>query len=351
MSQEMWVYIDHYMDQAALLSWETLGAAQSLARELNANVTAVMIGTKSEKISQTAFAYGADEVIILRGQDLQEYIPETYTTLLGRLLEKRTAPSVILFPATSRGREVAAMLSVDLRTGLLGDAVRIDINMNGQMVVTRPTYAGKVWAKVVCETAPVLITVQKGAYGPPVPKPDKIGTPIHLDDLGKIENIPTRVVSYAPAENTINLVDAKVIVSGGRGVANCPDLNPPLGTPVEEVEAWRGQQGFKLLTELAGVLNGAVGASRAAVDAGYAPYSRQIGQTGKVVSPNLYIACGISGMIQHLAGMRTSKVVVAINRDPQAPIFELARFGVVGDLFQIIPALTEACRKRIHGPE
>ncbi len=347
MSPEVWVYIDHYKDQAVSLSWETLGAARSLALALNASVTAVMIEAKSEKVGQTAFTFGADEVIILESPDCQEYTPEPYATLLGRLLEKRTSPSAILFPATSRGRELAAMLAVDLKTGLLADAAQIEINMNDKIVVTRPTYAGKVWARVVCETAPVLITVQKGAYAPPEQQPEKAGTPILLEDLGKIENSPTRVVGYTPPENTINLTDAKVIVSGGRGMANCPDLNPPPGTSAEEVEAWRGQEGFKLLSDLAGVLNGAVGASRAAVDAGYAPYARQIGQTGKVVSPDLYIACGISGMIQHLAGMRTSKVIVAINQDPQAPIFELARFGVVGDLFQIVPALTEACRKRI----
>jgi electron transfer flavoprotein alpha subunit len=138
-----------------------------------------------------------------------------------------------------------------------------------------------------------------------------------------------------------------VIVSGGRGVSNTPTLTPPPGLDEKQAEIWKAQQGFKLIGDLALVLHAAVGASRAAVDAGYIPYAHQVGQTGKVVSPDLYIACGISGAIQHQAGMRTSKVIIAINRDPEAPIFKLARYGVVGDLYAILPALTEAFRKRL----
>jgi electron transfer flavoprotein alpha subunit len=160
-------------------------------------------------------------------------------------------------------------------------------------------------------------------------------------------DIPTKVESYSTAEVGVSLTDANVIVSGGRGVSNNPNLTPPAGLDEKQAEIWRAQQGFKLIGDLAQVLHAAVGASRAAVDAGYVPYSHQVGQTGKVVSPNLYVACGISGAIQHQAGMRSSKVIVAINRDPEAPIFKLARFGVVGDLYTIVPALTEALRKRL----
>jgi electron transfer flavoprotein alpha subunit len=145
----------------------------------------------------------------------------------------------------------------------------------------------------------------------------------------------------------VSLNDAGTIVSGGRGISNNPTLTPPGGMDEKQAEIWRAQEGFKLIGELASVLGAAVGASRAAVDAGYIPYEHQVGQTGKVVSPNLYIACGISGAIQHQAGMRTSKVIVAINKDPEAPIFKLARFGVVGDLFTVVPALTDEFRKRL----
>jgi electron transfer flavoprotein alpha subunit len=159
--------------------------------------------------------------------------------------------------------------------------------------------------------------------------------------------IATRVVEYSQAEGQVSLADAGVIVSGGRGMANNPSLTPPSGMDEKQAEIWRAQQGFKMLGELAAVLGGAVGASRAAVDAGYIPYAHQVGQTGKVVTPDLYIACGISGAIQHQAGMRNSKLIVAINKDAEAPIFKLSRFGVVGDLFAILPPLTEAFRKRL----
>ncbi len=155
------------------------------------------------------------------------------------------------------------------------------------------------------------------------------------------------MTGYTEAGGGVSLTDANVIVSGGRGVSNNPALTPPAGLDEKQAEIWRAQQGFKLIGELAAVLGGAVGASRAAVDAGYIPYAHQVGQTGKVVSPDLYIACGISGAIQHQAGMRTSKMIVAINKDPEAPIFKLARFGVVGDLYAIVPALTEAFKKRL----
>jgi electron transfer flavoprotein alpha subunit len=159
--------------------------------------------------------------------------------------------------------------------------------------------------------------------------------------------ISTKVSGYTASEGGVSLSDASVIVSGGRGVSNNPTLTPPPGLDEKGAEIWRAQQGFKLVRDLALILGGAVGASRAAVDAGYIPYNHQVGQTGKVVSPDVYIACGISGAIQHQAGMRSSKVIVAINRDPDAPIFKLARYGIVGDLYTFLPALTDAFRIRL----
>jgi electron transfer flavoprotein alpha subunit len=155
------------------------------------------------------------------------------------------------------------------------------------------------------------------------------------------------VTGYTEAGGGVSLTDASVIVSGGRGVSNNPALTPPGGLDEKQAEIWRAQEGFKLIGDLASVLGAAVGASRAAVDAGYIPYAHQVGQTGKVVSPDLYIACGISGAIQHQAGMRTSKMIVAINKDPEAPIFKMARYGAVGDLHAIVPALTDAFKKRL----
>ena len=168
----------------------------------------------------------------------------------------------------------------------------------------------------------------------------KAGQVLRRKSKPKPNRLP-KVEGYALTESAVSVTDAGVIVSGGRGVSNNPSLTPPAGMDEKQAEIWRAQQGFKLVGELASVLGGAVGASRAAVDGGYIPYSHQVGQTGKVVSPDLYIACGISGAIQHIVGIRSAKLVVAINKDPDAPIFKVARYGVVGDLFQILPALTE----------
>jgi electron transfer flavoprotein alpha subunit len=215
----------------------------------------------------------------------------------------------------------------------------------GSIVATRPIYAGKLLAReVIRQQRPQILTLRGRAFPMPQADPSRTGTVTSLAVSGEAV---TEVLGYTEAGGGASLSDANIIVSGGRGVANNPALTPPAEVADEKAqEIWRAQQGFRMLGELAAALGAAVGASRAAVDAGYIPYVHQVGQTGKVVSPNLYIACGISGAIQHLAGMRTAKTVVAINKDPEAPIFKLARFGVVGDLHQVVPALTQAFRER-----
>ena len=189
-----------------------------------------------------------------------------------------------------------------------------------------------------------MATIRGRAFPKPNREEGKSGTITKVEAKGEPKST---VEGYSASESAVNLGDAGIIVSGGRGVSNNPSLTPPAGMDEKQAEIWRAQQGFALITELANVLGGAVGASRAAVDAGYIPYSHQVGQTGKVVTPDLYIACGISGAVQHLVGMRNAKLVVAINKDSDAPIFKQARYGVVGDLFQIVPALTEALKKKL----
>jgi electron transfer flavoprotein alpha subunit len=267
---------------------------------------------------------------------------EPYASTLSALAASQS-PDLILFPTTARTRELAAMTAIDLNTGVLTDLMALEAN-GDQLVATRPIYEGKVLEKVVCSGKPVLATIRGRAFPKPEAETGKSGT------VTKVEvkaDALTEVAGYSASESAVNLGDAGVIVSGGRGVSNNPSLQPPAGMDEKQAELWRAQQGFALVTELANVLGGAVGASRAAVDAGYIPYSHQVGQTGKVVTPDLYIACGISGAIQHLVGMRNAKLVVAINKDSDAPIFKQARYGVVGDLFQIVPALTEAFRKKL----
>jgi electron transfer flavoprotein alpha subunit len=219
------------------------------------------------------------------------------------------------------------------------------LEANGdQIIVTRPIYEGKILEKAMCSGKPVMATIRGRAFPKPDADSSKSGTATKIE--AKTEALTT-VEGYSASESAVNLGDAGVIVSGGRGVSNNPSLQPPAGMDERQAEIWRAHQGFALITELANVLGGAVGASRAAVDGGYIPYSHQVGQTGKVVTPDLYIACGISGAVQHLVGMRNAKVIVAINKDADAPVFKQARYGVVGDLFQVVPALTEAFKKKL----
>lgn len=350
MSNKIWVYIDQFKGQPHLASWEALGAGRSLAGALGGGVTAggvtaIIFGAGAKDIAIDAFYHGADEVLVADDATLTDYRAEPYTSLLAKLA-KEAAPDVILFPTTTRGREVAAMAAVDLNTGVMPDVTALDVQ-DGNIVVTRPVYAGKLVAKAVCTARPQLITTRIRAFPKPEADPSRTGTPTQVSPVLVEEAIQTKVTGYTEAGGGVSLIDANVIVSGGRGVSNNPALTPPAGLDEKQAEIWRAQEGFKLIGSLAEVLGAAVGASRAAVDAGYIPYAHQVGQTGKVVSPDLYIACGISGAIQHQAGMRTSKMIVAINKDPEAPIFKMARYGTVGDLYAIVPALTEAFKKRL----
>ncbi len=342
MSNKIWVYIDHFKGEALPASWEAIGAGKALAEKLGGGVTALVFGSGVEGLAQKAFEYGADEVLLADSPALADYRPETYTSTLSKLASDQN-PSVILLPTTTRGREIAGMAAVDLETGVLVDVVALDVE-GDRVVATRPIYAGKLLQKTLCASDPQIITLRGRAFPRPEPEAGRSGTLTKVEAAG--EALAT-VEGYQESEGGVSLTDAGIIVSGGRGTANNPALTPPDGMDEKEAEIWKAQQGFKMLGELASVLGGAVGASRAAVDAGYIPYAHQVGQTGKVVSPDLYIACGISGAIQHLAGMRTSKIIVAINKDPEAPIFKVARYGVVGDMHQIVPALTEAFKKKL----
>jgi electron transfer flavoprotein alpha subunit len=345
MSNNVWVYIDHFKGQALPASWEALGAAQSLADQLGTGVAALVFGHQVEQLAQEAGQYGAGEVLLADDPVLADYRPEPFVSLIAKLAGE-SSPEVLLFPTTSRGRELAGMAAIDLNTGVLVDVTELEVR-DGIVIATRPVYAGKLLAKVETSARPQIITVRVRAF----PKANQDTS--RTADIRRVEaglgedSVLTKVLDYAEAGVGVSLTDAAVIVSGGRGISNNPALQSPAGLDEREAEIWRAQEGFKLVGELAQVLNGAMGASRAAVDAGYVPYQHQVGQTGKVVAPDLYIACGISGAIQHLAGMRNSKLIVAINKDPEAPIFRLARYGVVGDLHHILPALTEAFRKRL----
>ena len=331
------VYIDHFKGEVQPASWEALGLAKSLG-----TTSAVVFGSGVDAIAKAAFEYGADEVLVADDPALTDYRAEPYASTLSALASSQS-PDLILFPTTARTRELAAMTAIDLNTGALTDATGLEAN-GDEILATRPIYEGKLLEKTVCSSKPVIATIRARAFPKPEAEASKSGTATKVEVQAEAL---TEVLGYSASESAVNLGDAGVIVSGGRGVSNNPSLQPPAGLDEKQAELWRAQQGFALITELANVLGGAVGASRAAVDAGYIPYASQVGQTGKVVAPDLYIACGISGAIQHLAGIRAAKTVVAVNKDADAPIFKVARYGVVGDLFQIVPALTEAFKKKL----
>jgi electron transfer flavoprotein alpha subunit len=345
MSGKVLVTIDQFKGQALPASWEVLSAAYALAAKLGTDVIALVLGTNAKKVAEETFLYGPEQVFYCDDPSLNDYRAEPYNAVVVKVAKEQGA-EVLLFPTTIRGRELAAMSAVDLGGGVMPDVSAVDVE-NGKVVATRQVYSGKLVAKSVCERTPAVITTRGRAFKKPQGDSSRSGTPTKVEAVIPENEIATKVTGYAAAEGGVSLTDANVIVSGGRGVANNPALTPPAGMDEKQAEIWRAQQGFKLVGDLASVLGAAVGASRAAVDAGYIPYSHQVGQTGKVVAPNLYIACGISGAIQHQAGMRSSKVIVAVNKDAEAPIFKMARYGVAGDLYAILPALTEAMRSRL----
>ena len=331
------VYVDHFKGEIQPASWEAIGLGKTLG-----SVSAVVFGSGVEAVVKAAFEYGADEVFVANDPSLEDFRAEPYASTFSALASSQN-PDLILFPITARTRELAAMSAVDLNTGVLTDISALEMD-GDNLIATRPIYEGKVLEKTVCSARPVMASIRPRFFPKSERDESKSG------EATKVEvksDALTTIEGYSASEAAVNLGDAPVIVSGGRGVSNNPSLTPPEGMDDAEAEIWRAHQGFALIGDLANVLGGAVGASRAAVDGGYIPYAHQVGQTGKVVTPDLYIACGISGAIQHLVGMRNSKVVVAINKDADAPIFTQARYGVVGDLFVFVPALTEAFKKKL----
>jgi electron transfer flavoprotein alpha subunit len=329
-----WVYIDHFKGEVQPGSWEALGLGKTFGA-----VSAIVLGSGVDAVVKAAFEYGADEVIVADDAALADYRAEPYASTLSALASAST-PDLILLPTTARTRELAAMCAVDLNSGVLTDISALeadgDPSTSLRLVITRPIYEGKVLEKTICSAKPQFITLRSRAFAKPAAQAGRTGT---LTKAEAKADAKSTVEGYSATETAVNLGDASIIVSGGRGVSN----NPSLGLD----EKATAQKGFELVGELATVLGGAVGASRAAVDGGYITYAHQVGQTGKVVAPDLYIAAGISGAIQHLVGMRNAKLIVAINKDAEAPIFQQARYGVVGDLFAIVPALTAAMRKKL----
>lgn len=325
-TKDILVYIESDGDgKAKNAGLELLGLGRELASAQGGRLTALVIGEKPDAAARTAGEYGAETVSIVAGPEYRDYSTENYAAALCRVIEKHK-PAAVLAGATLQGRDLLPRAAAHLETGLAQDCVSVGYDAeNACLAGTRPAYTGGLFETVeIQQTRPQLFTVRPGVCKKPEPgenRAELVAENIHF----ALSHTKLLEVVAEAAGNLVDLEGADYIVSGGRGVGS--------------------EEGFAPLQELAKVLGGEVGASRAAVDAGWIPGTHQVGQTGKTVAPKLYIACGISGAVQHLAGMSGSKCIVAVNKDPDAPIFQIADYGIVGNLFDVVPLLTEEIRK------
>lgn len=327
--KNVWVFIESFEDQPKSVGLELLGQGRRLADELGQKLVAVALGRDTTELARASALYGADQVITVDGEEYAGYSADAYGYAFLKLVDKYK-PNVILIGATVNGRDLGSKLAVSLRTGLTADCTALRVDEETKNIVwERPAFGGNLYAQILCATTrPQMGTCRPGAFKMPPERPENhpecIRESIHVPQ----DSLRTRVLEFVKAAKSgeIPLGQAQVIVSGGRGMKNA--------------------ENFALLRELADALGGTVGCSRAAVDAGWMPQSRQVGQTGTTVSPRLYIACGISGAIQHITGMSESDTIVAINKDESAPIFEVADYCIVGDLFEVIPAILKELKAR-----
>lgn len=318
--KDVLVFAEQKDGKAIHVAYELLGAGRRLADELGAKVLAVLLGA-DEAEAQELIKWGADKVIVCSDTSLEKFNDDTYSEMLAKIIDEHK-PSIVLAGATPVGRSFIPRVAARLRTGLTADCTSLEIDKETRhLLQVRPAFGGNIMATILCPNyRPQMATVRprvmkKGEYNT-----GRTGEIIQAS-LGNIKS-RTKVIDFVKevSEVSVNLHEADIIVAGGRGIG--------------------GEKGYKMLQELAEALGGSVGASRAAVDEGWIPYSHQVGQTGKTVNPRIYIACGISGAVQHLVGMQSSDIIIAINKNPEAPIFNVATYGIAGDLFEIVPLLT-----------
>ncbi len=327
-TKDLWVLIETKEDGSAQnVGLELLNPGRMLADKQGGALVAIVIGNNVDESVKAASAYGADKVIVVEGEEYQRYTTDAYATALVTLVEKY-GPTSMMIGATPHGRDLGPRVSCRLQTGLTADCTALDIDEeSGNVAWTRPAFGGNLMATILCpDHRPQIGTVRPGVFkkaDPTEGKAEIIREDIHVAP----DQIRTKLLESIKeaAGEMVDLEGAEIIVSGGRGVG--------------------GPEGFAPVKELADALGGVVGTSRAAVDAGWIAHAHQVGQTGKTVGPKLYVACGISGAIQHVAGMSSSDCIVAINKDPDAPIFDIADYGIVGDLFEVLPILTAEVKK------
>lgn len=318
MSQQCVLAIAEQSDAAfRKITYEVLSEGRRIADSLGCSLTAVVLGA-GEDISKELGEYGADRILVADNQVLREYVNDAYTNAIADIIDKENPCSVIL-GASTQGKDLSARIAARINAPMAMDCVAVRVE-NGNLVVTRPMYGGKILADVALDGNPQIVAIRPNSMS--IVKAAGAGSVEKLDvDVGKTD---LTFIEKKMETGKVELTEADVIISGGRGI---------------------GGSDFSVIEELADLLGGAVGASRSAVDEGWRSLSDQVGQTGKVVSPNLYVACGISGAIQHIAGMSSSRVIVAINKDPDAPIFSKADYGIVGDLFEIVPLIIDEIKR------
>ncbi|MDD4715355.1 MAG: electron transfer flavoprotein subunit alpha/FixB family protein [Oscillospiraceae bacterium] len=327
-NKNLWVYVECAEGHPKKVGLELLGEGKKLAGKIREALVAVLIGHHMDEAAKECIAYGADQVIVVDHQQYAHYKTDPYTNALYTLMEKYR-PNIMMFGATNNVRDLAPRVACRAGAGLVADCTSLSLHEEtGKIAWTRLSFSGNLMATAIClDTAPQMGTVRPGVFQKGEPNLERTGTMIHEEIQLPEGQIRTKLLESIreAAGSMLKLEDADIIVSGGRGLQKA--------------------ENFSYVKDLADALGAAVGASRAAVDAGWIPHVHQVGQTGKTVGPKLYIACGISGAIQHQAGMSGSDVIVAINKDPEASIFDIADYGIVDDLFEVLPALTEEVKR------
>ncbi|MBY9009217.1 MAG: electron transfer flavoprotein subunit alpha [Candidatus Lokiarchaeota archaeon] len=327
--QDVWIVVEIRDDNVRNVSFELLGKAIELADELKQDPCVLLIGNNVKRFTQDFSNRGAKKIYVAEHEDLKDYHTETFSSVITGIISKHK-PNIVLYPATISGRDLAPRVAATLELGLTADCTGLSIR-DGMLLQTRPAFGGNIMADIICPISrPQMATVRPNVMELASIKDNGnaeiIEIPVNVD-LQALKIKTKEVINAPKLECGLPVCEADVIVSGGRGVGS--------------------KENFKILEDLANVLKGAVGASRAAVDLGWIPKSQQVGQSGTTVSPKIYIACGISGTIQHLVGMKSSDIIIAINKDSKAPIFDVANYGIVGDLCEVVPILTEALKKKL----
>ena len=338
----VFVYAQQVDNEISSIALELLGKANELAKDLNTDVTAVLIGSGVAGLVDTLAEYGADKVIVVDDPELKDYRTEPYTHALASVINEYK-PDIMLVGATAIGRDLGPRVSARVKTGLTADCTVLEIGnfpinavpgkedqqKHNQLLMTRPAFGGNTIATIACpDNRPQMATVRPGVMQKIGPKAGAKAEVINYNPGFTPNNKYVEILDVVKSvTDTVDIMDAKILVSGGRGVGS--------------------KENFKLLEDLAEVIGGTVSCSRAVVENGWLPVDRQVGQTGKTVRPNVYFAIGISGAIQHTAGMEESDIIIAINKDPDAPIFDVADYGIVGDLNKIVPLLTEQLKAQI----